>query len=366
MFYGREYSAEQLREFYGSPGQIARIASTELRDGKEKGVHCLDFRTGSGLNFTVVPDRCMDIAFVDFRGINLSWMSPASIVAPQYYEPNDWGWLRGFFGGMLTTCGLVNVGIPDEYMGEPMGGHGRIAYTPATNVSYDAQWIGEQYYLLARGEMRETRPMGYNLLLRRRIKAIAGETCFHLHDTVINEGPLRVPHQILYHINVGFPILSSASYLLTPSRVVTPRDQEAEDAREHYKECAAPTKNYMEKVYYHSLLPCTDGRNWAAIINPELNLGVYVKYEGEDLPILGQWKMMRSGTYVMGIEPSNSYGIGMGKQNSLGLLKSIEAGQEIDYRLEIGVLANEYEIEAFEREVSVIMPGQPQFASILV
>ena len=358
MFYGREYGAEQLRAHCGSASQIARIASCELCDGREKGVRCLDFHTGSGFNFMVVPDRAMDIAFAEYKGINLAWMSGTGITSPSYYDPAGAGWMRGFFGGLMTTCGLLNVGVPDEYMGEQLGLHGRISNTPATNVSFDSYWVGDDYYLLARGEMRELRRPHYNILLKRRIQAMAGERTLHIHDTVVNEGSSRVPHQILYHINVGFPVLSRTSHLLAASQKVTPRDEEAREVQENYKTCSDPTPGYKEKVYYHHLAPCTDNRGWAAVVNPDLEdgLGVYVKFDLERLPVLTQWKMMGHGTYVMGIEPCNSYGIGMGRQNSLGTLKSLDPGQEMDYHLEIGVLAGEADIRMFEREVSLAAP----------
>lgn len=368
MFFGREYSAEELRQHCGNSRQIASIIPYELSDGWEKGVRCLQFDTGSGLNFTVVPDRCMDIAFAQYKGRNLAWQSPTTVTAPQYYEPNDWGWIRGFFGGLMTTCGLLNVGVPDEYLKEKVGAHGRISHTPAANVSFDSYWVGDELYLLAKGEMREQRIPHYNIFMRRRIQAIAGEKCLRIHDTVINEGHARVPHQILYHINVGFPVLSSASYMLVPSRMITPRDEEANDEREHYRMCDEPTRNWQEKVYYHDLVPCTDDRGWAAVVNPELDngLGLYVKYELDRLPVLVQWKMMGQGTYVMGMEPANTYGIGMSRQNSLGFLRSLEPGQEVDYRLEIGVLDGPDEIGAFEREVTVVAPNTPDWGSILV
>lgn len=368
MFFGREYNPQELQRLCGSTRQIGRIVPFQLSDGKEKGVRCLQFFSGSGFNFTVVPDRGMDIAFAEYKGMNLVWQSPTGVVGPEHYEPYGWGWIRGFFAGMLTTCGILNIGIPDAYNDEPLGAHGRISYTPATNVSFDTVWIGDDLHLLARGEMREVRPPFYNLVVRRRIRAIAGLPYFTVHDTVTNEGYERVPHQILYHINIGFPVLSRSSYVLAPSRVCTPRDQDAEEAKEHWRLCSDPTPHYREKVYYHDVAACTDDRAWAAVVNPELEggLGVYVKYDPVKLPVLVQWKMMGEGMYVMGIEPSNSYGIGMARQHSLGLLKYIDPGQQIDYQLEIGVMTGQDEIGVFEREVAVVAPTEPEYASILV
>lgn len=363
-----DYSPEELARYCGSPEQLARISSCELADGKEKGVRCLNFHTGSGLNFTVVPDRAMDIAFADYKGHNLCFLAPGTVAAPSFYEPSGWNWKRTFFGGLLTTCGLVNVGAADSYEGEEFGAHGRISSTPARHVSYDSMWAAGEYYLVARGEMNESSMPHYNISLRRSIQARAGRKSLRLHDTVTNHGFERFPHQILYHMNIGFPILDRTSYLVTASRTVTPRDQVSDEAKEHHRSSHEPTPGYAEKLYYHELIPCSDGRVWAAVINPDLGngLGVYVKYPKQTLPVLWQWKMMGEGTYVMGIEPSNSYGIGIERQRALGTLKYIQPGEHIEYYLEIGVLDGRNEIAAFEEEIARVSPPRPEYASILI
>lgn len=368
MFFGREYSREQLLAHCGSARQLARILSCELNDGKERGVRCLVFQTGGGLNFTVVPDRGMDIAYADYFGKSLAWISPSTIVAPQYYEPEGWNWVRGFYGGLLTTCGLVNVGAPDVIDDEAHGAHGRISYTPATNVSYDMVWAGDDLYLLARGEMRDYRMNRYNLVLKRRIQVRAGDSSLRIHDTLVNEGARSVSYEILYHINAGFPILTREAYFTSPSCMITPRDQAAEEVKEHWRLCADPTPGYQELIYYHDVFPCSDGKVWAALVNPVLDggLALYVKYDPTNLPILMQWKMFGEGTYVLGIEPTNSFGLSLERQKALGMVSIIEPQQEIDFHLELGVLAGADEITVFEREISIASPTPPNFGSVLV
>ena len=43
-------------------------------------------------------------------GKPFSWISKTGITAPAYYEKDDKSWLRGFYGGLITTCGLKNIG----------------------------------------------------------------------------------------------------------------------------------------------------------------------------------------------------------------------------------------------------------------
>ena len=43
-----------------------------------------------------------------------------------------------------------------------------------------------------------------------------------------------------------------------------------------------------------------------------------LSYEAENLPILTQWKSVRSGEYVLGMEPGNSYLRGMQEEKKEG------------------------------------------------
>src|SRR5258705_13654089 len=83
--------------------------------------------------------------------------------------------LRSFFGGLLTTCGLTQVGQPCVDGDEQLGLHGRIGNTPAEDVWAHAEWQGEDYGLSAGGTMRETRVYGEDLPLSRRIRVRLGE-----------------------------------------------------------------------------------------------------------------------------------------------------------------------------------------------
>jgi hypothetical protein len=132
--------------------------------------------------------------------------------------------------------------------------------------------------------------------------------------------------------------------------------------------CQGPTPNYAEKVYYHDLVGCNDGRCAAAVVNPELDGGtaLYVRYDPRTLPTLVQWKMMGEGMYVLGLEPSNTYGIGMERMRALGLLKSLAPAEEVEYRVEIGVINGADDISAFEKTAMANAPAEPEYASILV
>ena len=362
------HSPDELPRYCGSLQQIARIASYELNEGRGKGVSCLDFHTGSGFNFTVVPDRGMDIAHAEYKGRNLCWISPAGIASPPYYEPAGQGWMRSFFGGLLTTCGLAHVGWPDEYRGETFGQHGRVSNIPAHHVSHDMLSVGGEYFLVCRGQVREARPMLYNLLLKRSVQTKAGQKHLRIHDVVTNEGYEPWPLQMLYHVNVGFPVLDRTGYFAAASKSITPRDDIAADTKENYRLMEGPSPGAVERCYYHEIAPAKDGYCSAAMINPDLDdgIGVYVKYRADALPWMTQWKMTGEGTYVMGLEPCNSFGLGFERQKQLGILRMVQPGEHIDFYVEIGVLDGANEIDMFEDQISRLAPEHIDYSTPLV
>ena len=213
---GNPLTRRELLRRIGRLEQVAGIEPFVFDDGPARGVRAFRFRTGSGLTFDVVPDRGMDVSFAEHGGTPLAWLSPNGVVAPSFYEPAGEGWLRSFPGGLLVTCGLRNVGPPGEREGEELGLHGRASNIPASRVSYDASWDNEGCVLEARGEIREARVFGPNLVLRRRISARVGEPRLWIEDEIENEGFEPEPLMVLYHINLGWPLLDETSRLVGP------------------------------------------------------------------------------------------------------------------------------------------------------
>jgi hypothetical protein len=75
----------------------------------------------------------MDLFQVRYKGVNMNYISPSGIIYPQYYNVEGKEWLRGFFVGQLTTCGLQNIGTPFIIDNQPLGMRGRISFASAEN-----------------------------------------------------------------------------------------------------------------------------------------------------------------------------------------------------------------------------------------
>ena len=355
VLFGKRYTKDELLERVGDISQICGAREVVLKGGMQDGVQAVEFRTGSGLTFTAVPGRGLDITIAEHNGRALAWRSPSGEVNPMFYEEPGLGWLRTFPGGLIATCGLTYLGAAGEDEGQPLGIHGRITNTPASNVWIDNDWDGDVYKMWVQGKVRESRLFGENIVLKRKISAILGENKIWIDDIVTNEGPRTTPHMLLYHINGGFPAVDENSIFLAPVIKTDPKDVEAERSKGEYHINQAPTNNFKECCYYHDMATDKDGFVYTALINNKINFGFYVKYKKEQLPFFNQWKQNGNKEYVVGMEPANCHIEGRAAERNRGTLQFLEPGEAREYHLEIGVLTSITDIQNFEGLIKSII-----------
>jgi len=354
--YGANMTRQDILQRVGDLSQIAGVSRVTLAEGKEAGVEAVQFRTGTGFSFTVLPGRGMDISNAEYRGKALGWKSPTGDSHAAYYEPEGLGWLWGFFGGLLTTCGLTAVGAPCEDDDEELGLHGRMSHIPASGVSAEGEWQGDDYVMTARGKVREARLFGPNLLLSREIAATMGASKLTIRDRVENCGWDTQPHMILYHVNGGWPAIDEGTELLAAADSWCPRDADAEVGKDEARQMQGPTAGFAERCYLCDLKTDGDGFSQTALVNRacEGGFGFYMRWRKDQLPLFTQWKMNGQGAYVCGMEPGNCYPLGRDVEREAGRLQFLEPGEVREYELEIGVLDGTDAIAAFEQRVEAM------------
>jgi hypothetical protein len=351
--FGRHWTRTALLERVGDVSQVGGARLVTLADGPEAGVLAAELRTGSGFAFTVLPGRGMDIGFAEYRGMPLCWRSPTGEVAAAFYEPAGEGWLRGFSGGLMATCGLTTAGWPSTDAGQQLPLHGRASYLQARNVYVDGQWEGDDYIMWAQGRTRETVVFGENVRLTRRVWARLGESRLFIDDVVENLSHTRVPHMLAYHVNIGFPLLDEGSELLSSSaQEIEPITEDRVAALADHALYGPPRPDSPAAVLVHAPLADADGWAYTALVNRRLGLGLYIKQRPDQLPWLWQWKQLGQGTYVAGVEPANCFGRGRADDRERGTLRFLGPGQEQAYSLEIGVLDSPQAIAALEQRVA--------------
>lgn len=356
--FGRSYTRRELSRRVGRLEQVAGVRLVTLGDGGGRGVRVLEFRTGSGLSFDVLVDRAFDIGRCDLRGVPLAWISAVGIEGPWFAEHEGLGFFRTFYGGLLTTCGIEHSlfmaeDTAEQYHYPPkptetFGLHGRLANRPARLAGYGERWDGDTCTLWAEGETQVAAVFGEQLVLRRRVEAVVGESRLRVHDVVANVGHDLTPHMLLYHVNAGFPVVDEGSELLVAARCAHPR---GDHPVEGYATMTAPAAGFVEQVFEHELGGEPDGSVPAAVVNRSLGIGLYQVFDRAQLPHHFVWRTLGEGTYVVGMEPCTNRTAGRLDARSRGELIQLAAGETRAYDLELGALSGPDEIASFAERV---------------
>ncbi|REE67995.1 uncharacterized protein DUF4432 [Paenibacillus taihuensis] len=341
--HGRTYSRREIEARVGRIEQVGGIRKLTLADGNENGSSVISVRTGAGLAFDVTPDKGLDISAASFSGGSLCWQSASGDVHPSYYDDKKNGWLRTASGGLLMTCGLINVGAPVESGGQNFGMHGRAHHTPARQVAAEGYWVDDEYEIRIAGIIEEHAMFGGHLRLRREIRTRLGENRISIRDVVENAGFEPCPHMMLYHFNFGYPLLTEQSELIFPKGSV--RAIVDGIPVEGYDKWTAPAAPYHERCYYHEPEQEVDGRREVTIRQPEFPiaaglrapLAVTLSWKSDTLPRLVQWKMPGAGLHALGIEPANCGVEGMEIERQRGTLVMLQPGEALEYEVDLTI-----------------------------
>lgn len=327
------------RKYLGSTRQIFRVDEYRKIGGRGDGIRAVEVRNGNSLCFTSVTDRCMDIHYLNYYGYNFGFLTGTGDVAPAYYDDKEKGWLRSFTAGFLSTCGLRNIGNACDFEGRHHGLHGRIGSAPAEYIAVrPGDELDNEPKAEISGIMRESLPSGETLTLSRKITTIYRDKRIYISDIVTNEGFEKTLHMILYHFNIGYPLLCEKSLLILPSRDVRGMDNLSQAHIEEWKKFAPPKVDAPGMCYYHKLKTDSTGKTFAGVYNPDLELGVAIRFDNSVLDHFAQWYQMASGYYTTGLEPCNATLGGVQENIDNGSAKYLEARQSIKYDLTIQLL----------------------------
>ena len=295
----------ELMKYMGSMQQAAYVRPLTFAEGRSTGMKAWEVKNGQ-LSYKVLADKCLDVGELSYRGVNFSFLSKPGLQGRNHYDTAGDEAIRSIMGGMFFTAGLESICAPCTIDGVDYPMHGRIRTTPAEHLSGDAFWKDGEYHLAVSGEIREAALFGENLVLRRSIETVYGQKTVTVTDRFENESYRDEPLMMLYHINLGWPLLDENLRLYIPTRSVTPRDAEAEGHEGEYDRMDPPKDNEPEYVFIHDLKTDGEGNTAAIAVNGELGLGLRVGWNVKYLPYFMEWKSTASGDYVIGLEPANS------------------------------------------------------------
>jgi hypothetical protein len=366
--YGQTLTRRQLESRAGLLSQFAGVRLMTLGDGVERGVRMLEFRTGTGLRFTALVDRALDIADLEFRGQAIGWHSPTGFRHPGLHDYEGEGGL-GFtrsFSGLIVTCGLDHMLGPEEVSAESYGYparktirhglHGRVGAVPARLTGYGETWNGDDCVLWAEGIVQQSAMFAEDLHLIRRIEADVGGNEIRIRDRVVNHGFRRTPHMFFYHVNVGHPLLDEGSRYLAPIADVVFAVHAGRYRAQGvgYRAIPAPIDDFIEQVWEHELAADANGQASVALVNDRLGLGFEVVTRKDQLPCLYQWQDFQSGHYALGIEPSTHHICGDGFARERGEMIWLEHADARAYEATLRVLDGGAAIASAEARIRSI------------
>jgi hypothetical protein len=308
-------------KYVGHELQYRGVEEMRIAFGRGEGMKILQIRNGKGLEMMISLDRCADIPRLSCCGVNYGFFSPCGYCAPQFYDKNEF--LRNFTAGFLTTCGLATTGAACEYNGESLPMHGTIANQPAEWYMYET--LGNE--IIVKAKIRDAVLFGRKFILTRTYRISLDENIVIISDEIENIGTEKLPLMLLYHFNMGYPLLSEKAVLDIPHTSVRPHNKRAADGISSCLVVEKPQDGFEEQCYYYDVIE-KDGFCQIGISNEENGAKLQMRWKADALDCFTQWKMMGSGEYVMGFEPGNCTPEGCAAMEKAGKLKLLGAGEK--------------------------------------
>lgn len=328
---------KEMINLTGSMQQLAYVRQLTVRDGRADGLRAVEVKNDD-LRFLVMADKCLDVASLEYKGINLSFTSKPGLNGRNPFDTHGQEAQRSIMGGLFFTCGLQNICAPCETDGVEYPMHGRIRTTPAEHLCADAYWDGRDYVLEVKGEMRESQLFGTNLVLRRTIRSLYGSGKLEIIDEVENQSAETADLMLMYHCNFGYPFLRPGTRLILPTKDVQGREKWSQDHVSQWHTATAPIDGETEYVFLHQLAEDKSGNSFAALVNDALGFGVRLDFDRKVQPYFMEWMSMKSGDYVIGLEPSNSSVYGRKYHEAQGDLHTIAPFAKETYHLSFTIL----------------------------
>jgi galactose mutarotase-like enzyme len=326
-----------------------------LSGGRSEGVQILRVQSGA-TEFILVPTRGLGLWQASRDGQPFGWSSPvAGPVHPHWVpiaDPSGLGWLEGF-DELLVRCGLASNGAPDfDSAGRltcPL--HGRIANSPAHHLSIA---VDDQGTLTVTGEVRETRFLIRSLRLRSTLRLRLDADVLELTDEIINDSAQDTTAQMLYHLNLGRPILGPGAELLAPVKELAPRDPRAAEGLARWAQFEGPQAGFAEQVYFMRLHCDDSGTSRAMLRAADRQLGCGVTFDHQALPYFVLWKntAAEADGYVTGLEPSTNLPNPHSFESRHGRVLPLAAGATARLSLQIHLLVGAAAVDRFATEIA--------------
>ena len=312
-----------------------------LSGGLSDGVDLITLESGETRVF-VVPTRGMGVWKIESGDIRIGWDSPVDqLVHPKFVDQGrrgGIGWLDGF-NELICRCGLASNGAPGpDDCGTQLDLHGRIANLAAHRLEIQVDAGGVELT----GWVTESSLFGPRLELKSSIRLSADCPRISIVDVVTNRGGQDAEVELLYHTNIGTPVLGEGARFLAASSEVVPRDARAVEGIDGWSVYRGPEAGYAEQCYFLSPKAGADGMSTVLLQNSSADLGVSMRFPVSELPSFTLWKNTQATEdgYCTGLEPGMDLPNHRSFERANGRLKMLAPGDScrtsFDLEVEIG------------------------------
>ena len=291
-----------------SLSQVASIRRYTITEGSAKGLDFIDIDNGN-IRFLLNVSKALDITQLYHKGVNISFLSKNSLTKRELAFGNR------FEGGMLYTCGFDNFGGRDGYET-----HGTFHNTPAEIVRAECT----DSEIVVEANIRNAELFGRNLLIRRKIMTKVGSNKIDLCDELINESYRDEEYCVLYHFNVGYPMLDNGGKVIADVSEIKARNDWANENIKTALLIEDDVPNKQETCYFIKL-----NSPKITYVNEKLNKELTLSYTMDTLPCFTLWKSMASGDYALGLEPCTS------ELDDNFERKIVKAGESVKFELSL-------------------------------
>jgi len=341
----------------------ASLRRRTLRGGLRDGLDVVEFDTGA-LRGMLLPDRGLGIwklwHTVSGRGdLEIGWQSPlAGPVHPRLVpldQADGLGWLAGF-DELLCRCGLASNGGP-EFTPEGRlshGLHGRIANLPAQKLVCTVDDAAGTIQLT--GTVEEARLFGPKLHLQSTLTARLGSSRLEIEDRVTNASASPGEMELLYHINVGAPLLVPGCRVQVPFRTMAPASAHSAKDLATWQTYPQPVPGVPETVWFFEPASDAQGRCEVLLEDAAGRRGLGVGFETATLPYFALWKnpLPLADGYVTGLEPCLNFPNVRSFEHRSGRVVSLAPGESRVFRLSLEVHGSEADVAAARQRVKTL------------
>lgn len=291
-------------------GHVARvdaIAAITEHTGPDGAV--IRARVAGGLDLEIRPDRGFDIGLATLAGWPLSWVSPIADQRPLDVPAGD-AWLSRFVGGLLVTCGPENIGPATGHAGL----HGSHHHRPGRLLERCTGVRDGAPFARLAGTVEYAEVFGPSARLDRVIESTVGPggvARLRVVDDLHNDGPGAFPAAVLYHVNLGAPLLLPGTTVRWPgTRWV---EREPCPAVPDPSTMPEPTDEVTESVVAHQDPRVDPDGLVRVLIRGPRGPAVEVAWPADTLPYAYQWTLPTRRRWALGIEPASAPLFGPGR-----------------------------------------------------